>query len=259
MLRQKLYRFLIELTNSRLTSYLLKRLALSKKSKFLIKSFANTYQIDLAEMEKKIEEYTSLHDFFTRRLKPNSRTFESSPNTIISPVDGKIEEFGKINEHSVIHAKNRPYSVIEMLGNDEAANKYINGHFIVIYLSPQNYHRIHCPLNGKVVRQVTLGGKSYPVNNLGLKYGKDPLSKNFRIVSEIQNNNKHYSLIKVGAMFVNSIELLHSSELVEKGEEVGYFSFGSTVVLLFEEGSVELSDLKSKQKVRLGDKIGVWK
>jgi phosphatidylserine decarboxylase len=260
MLRQKLYRFLIELTNSRLISNFLRNFALSTKSRIIIKSFANIYKINLDEMEKPISEYSSLHEFFTRKLKVGARILEASPNTIISPVDGKIEEFGKISEHSTIHAKNRPYSVSEMLGDEEVAKKYIDGHFMVIYLSPQNYHRIHCPISGRVVRQQKLGGKSYPVNNLSLKYGKDPLSKNFRIISEFLTDNKHYSLVKVGAMFVNSIELIHTSEEVIKGEEVGYFSFGSTVVLLFEAGAVELSDnLKSGQVVRLGDKIGNWK
>ena len=105
-----------------------------------------------------------------------------------------------------------------------------------------DYHRMHSPMDGVVVKQYVLGQKSYPVNQLGLTYGRNPLSHNYRMVSEIQyNGEQRYAFIKVGAMFVNSIELTNTTTQWRKGEEVGYFSFGSTVVMLFEKNAVQFS------------------
>lgn len=125
---------------------------------------------------------------------------------------------------------------------------------MVLYLSPSHYHRIHSPLTGTVLRRFTLGRKSYPVNQLGLKYGREPLSKNYRVVTELVSRDKNVAVVKVGAMFVNSIELVHERENVQKGEEMAYFTFGSTVVLLFEKGMVQVNtSLQKGQEIRLGE------
>ncbi|CJA99751.1 Phosphatidylserine decarboxylase proenzyme [Streptococcus pneumoniae] len=143
-----------------------------------------------------------------------------------------------------------------MLGNEERATRYAGGTYMVIYLSPSHYHRIHSPLSGSVTERFVLGRKSYPVNAAGMEYGKEPLSKNYRSVTEVSSDGEHMALVKVGAMFVNSIELLHERDTVQKGEEMAYFTFGSTVVLLFEKDMIEVvQELKSGQELRLGQKI----
>ena len=231
----KIYQLLIELTNGRWSSSLLRKFAQSKVSRRIIPSFAKYYKINLDEMERPIHEYASLHDFFTRALIQGAREINQDTATVISPVDAVLEDSGHIHVDSTFQVKGKVYSVTEMLGNHQVAEKYLGGRYIVLYLSPSHYHRIHSPVEGTVTRKSTLGQKSYPVNKWGMTLGKHPLSKNYREITEIQHTGGVLSVIKVGAMFVNSIERTHSGDTLHKGEEIGYFSFGSTVVLLFEK------------------------
>lgn len=258
MLIQSFYRLMIELTNGKWTSSLLKRFALSKASRLFIPSFAKLYQINESEMEKDLKDYHTLHDFFTRKLKAGARIPDQNPQAVSSPVDAVIEDIGMIEPSHIITVKGKNYSIKEMLGDDRKVEKYSSGHYMIFYLSPSHYHRIHSPVSGKVVDQWTLGGKSYPVNKYGLKYGKDSLSKNYRKITEVKHAGGGFlSIVKVGAMFVNSIEVIHEGDDLIKGNEMAYFSFGSTVVLLFEKNSFEpLSSIHVPFDVNVGDCIG---
>ncbi|KKK33121.1 phosphatidylserine decarboxylase [Mesobacillus campisalis] len=254
---QSLYRLMIELTNRRWSSTLLKRFARSSASKWVVPSFARTYKINQEEMEKELGEYKSLHDFFIRRLKPGTRITEAASDAIVSPVDAIIEDIGPVVPELEIHVKGKVYSIAEMLGSAEAASPYREGTYMVLYLSPTHYHRIHSPVSGTILNQWSLGSRSYPVNALGLKYGKGTLSKNYRMVTEIDYGSGRLALVKVGAMFVNSIETVHEGERLKKGEEMAYFSFGSTVVLLFEKDGIELAeDIVLPAHVKVGEKLG---
>ena len=102
-----------------------------------------------------------------------------------------------------------------MLGNEERAQRYAGGTYMVIYLSPSHYHRIHSPLSGSVIERFVLGRKSYPVNAAGMEYGKNHC-QNYRSVTEVNSDGEHMALVKVGAMFVNSIELLHEETLFKR-------------------------------------------
>ncbi|MCP8967201.1 phosphatidylserine decarboxylase [Ectobacillus ponti] len=255
-MRRTLYRFLIELTNGRFTSYLLRKFAQSRLSRAIIPSYARVFKIQQGEMEKELHEYRTLHELFTRRLKEGRRPIEQSADIIISPVDGVFADAGPITEDKVFHVKGKNYSVADMLGSQEKAGTYKGGTYVILYLSPSHYHRIHSPVSGRVLRRYTLGRKSYPVNELGLKYGKDTLSKNYRSITEVDSAGKHTAIVKVGAMFVNSIELLHRNDELQKGEEMAYFTFGSTVVLLFERGMAEVdAGLKPGQGVVVGQRL----
>ncbi|WP_062355652.1 phosphatidylserine decarboxylase [Bacillus kwashiorkori] len=256
-MRKFFYRLLIELTNRKTSSLLLSKLSQSKLSKKFIPSFIKLYHINIEEVEKNLHEYHSIQEFFTRTLKAGSRPINKDPHTVISPVDGVIEAFGTIDEESLFYVKNKQYSLADMFANEEEIEKYIGGQYIIIYLSPSNYHRIHSPLDGKIVKKFTLGKRSYPVNRLGLLYGKDPLSKNFRKITIIEHPLGKLALVKIGAMFVNSIEYLHDNERTTKGEELAYFAFGSTVILLFENGTFRFSEtVKLKSPVHVGEPIG---
>jgi phosphatidylserine decarboxylase len=260
MLKEKFLKVLLELPNRRFISYILRKFATSSISKILIPTYSKTFNIRLDEMEKDIKEYQSLHEFFTRRLKDGVRTVDTTTaDTVVSPVDCVVGDFGIINEHKQFTVKGKTYSIIDMLGNEERAHKYMGGQYFVLYLSPSHYHRIHSPIDGEVVERFELGKKSSPVNELGLKYGKSPLSKNYRVVSELVHNGQHVAVVKVGAMFVNTIHVTNESSVFTRGEEVGYFSFGSTIVLLFEKGSFEIDEsIHYKQDLFLGQKIGTW-
>lgn len=261
LLKETIYRSLIELTNGKWSSYLIKKFAYSKNSRFIIPAFAKTYKINVDEMQQPLIEYNSLHDFFIRKLKDNARTFPHSHDQIISPVDAVIEDCGEINREQSIIVKGKSYSILEMLGNEEMVNKYIDGQFIVLYLSPSDYHRIHSPVSGSITNQWSLGSKSYPVNKYGMKWGNDTLSKNYRTVTEIQTDlHTHICMVKVGAMFINSIVLSHQGNNLIQGEEMAYFSFGSTVVLLFEKNTFQRNTIQTvPYKIKIGEVIGELK
>ncbi|PHA00952.1 phosphatidylserine decarboxylase [Bacillus pseudomycoides] len=255
-MRRTLYRLLIELTNGRFTSYVLRNFAQSRLSSIVIPSYAKVFQIRQDEMEKDLKEYGTLHELFTRKLKEGKRSIDTEVSSIVSPVDGVFAGHGPIDQAKMFEIKGKQYSIVDMLGTEERAARYAGGTYMVIYLSPSHYHRIHSPLSGTVTERFVLGRKSYPVNAAGMKYGKDTLSKNYRSVTEIESEGERMALVKVGAMFVNSIELLHEREVVQKGEEMAYFTFGSTVVLLFEKDMIEVvQSLTSGQEVRVGEKV----
>ncbi|PYF08797.1 phosphatidylserine decarboxylase [Ureibacillus chungkukjangi] len=258
-MKEKIYQSLIELTNGKYSSFMLKKLVTSPISKNLIGRYSKVYGIDVNEVSGDLKSFASLQDFFTRQLKEEVRPVNLSKDLFVSPVDAKVESFGQIGEDAIFTVKGKPYTLMDLLGNEQVIDKYKNGQYIVFYLSPANYHRIHSPLDGTVIRQYTLGNKSYPVNQLGLTYGKKPISKNYRMVSEVQfQNNKHVTLIKVGAMFVNSITLTNVSTAWKKGEEIGFFGFGSTVVMLFEKDSISFTENINKgHNVKMGEPIAI--
>lgn len=248
---------MIELTNSKWSSQIIKKFATSKISRFIVPSFVKVYKINQLEMEKSINDYPTLHELFVRKLKQGARKNDVHPLSVVSPVDAVIEDIGLINQTSEIYVKGKVYSIAEMLGNEQVLPKYINGIYMILYLSPSHYHRIHSPITGEIVGQWTLGEKSYPVNKMGLKYGKAPLSKNFRTITEMKHDHGHLAVAKVGAMFVNSIEVVHIGEQIIKGEELAYFTFGSTVVLLFEKDSFEINpSLQTPAPIKVGEKLG---
>ncbi|MEK3890649.1 phosphatidylserine decarboxylase [Bacillus sp. FSL K6-3431] len=256
-MKGKLYRGLIQSLNGPVVSNVLLKYAQSKWSKPIIKFYARAYRINVAEMRDNMETYPNLHAFFTRRLKTDSRPINFEPNTIVSPVDGILEDCGTISPACEIIVKHKAYSISEMLGGEDKANKYIGGTYLILYLSPSHYHRIHSPIDGKVVSTYSLGGKSYPVNRLGLKYGNSTLAKNFRIVTELKHHTNSMAMVKVGAMFINSVKVVNQHHEWKKGDEVAYFSFGSTVVLLFEKGMFQLKQsLSTPAEIRMGEHLG---
>ncbi|MBG9549498.1 phosphatidylserine decarboxylase [Cytobacillus firmus] len=250
------YRLLIELTNGRWTSGILQKFAQSSLSRRVIPSFSRIYNINESEMEKKLHEYPTLHEFFIRKLKEGVRVTDESPDSAVSPVDAVIEDIGDIREDRIITVKGKDYSISEMLGANKAG-KYAGGTYMIFYLSPSHYHRIHSPVTGKVADQWILGLKSFPVNKWGLKYGRETLSKNFRSITEVKHGDSAIAIVKVGAMFVNSIELTHEGDQLEKGKEMAYFTFGSTVILLFEKGKFQLEkSIKTPAHIKVGERIG---
>lgn len=231
----------------------------AKSSRKMISLFANVYNVNQEEMEVPLSEYTSLQHFFTRTLKAGVRPVEAGENVFVSPVDGVVNAFGSIKDVMEYTIKNKPIVLKEMMGDTEKAAKYKNGKYIIFYLSPRHYHRIHSPVKGSKTSAWTLGGKSYPVNRFGIKHGNRPLSTNFRTITEIQSRHQHVAVVKVGALNVNSIHLTHSRQNVEPGEELAYFSFGSTVILLIENENFQFSSLLCEgMEIKYGEKIGFF-
>lgn len=257
-MRQICYRLLIELSNGKWSSLLIKKFAHSTWSKKIIRSFAKVYKINVEEMEKSLNEYQTLHEFFIRKLKKDARDINCKSNEVISPVDALIEDIGVISGNKTIVVKGKTYSISEMLGNEKNVEKYVGGTYLIFYLSPSDYHRIHSPVSGEITKQWTLGDKSYPVNKYGLTYGIAPLAKNYRTLTEVKiKNNQHVLIVKVGAMFINSIVVNHKDDMLAQGEEMAYFSFGSTVILFFEKETFTTKDfLSTPHPVKIGEVIG---
>lgn len=257
MLEQQFYRIIIRVLNGPVISKILKNFACSNFSKPFIIPYAKIYKINLEESLEDMKSYRNLHAFFTRNLKDSARPIDMGMNTVVSPVDGILEDIGNIEINNEIMVKNKSYSIIEMLGHEERALRYADGTYLILYLSPSHYHRIHSPLTVQVVDTYELGGRSFPVNRLGIKYGDATLAKNYRIVSELIHDNKRLAMVKVGAMFINSIQRVNNHREWKKGEEVAYFSFGSTVVLLFEKNTFTKDSILSKgDEVKMGSVLG---
>ncbi|MGE6375451.1 phosphatidylserine decarboxylase [Peribacillus muralis] len=257
---QSFYRILIELTNGRYSSGLLKHFSQSRWSRPLIAQYVKTFNLNQQEFGGDIKTYSNLHELFTRKLKEEVRPITSLPCAVACPVDGVLEDAGEIRTDKKIVVKGKVYSMEEMLGDELTLEKYLGGKYLVLYLSPSHYHRIHAPIKGSVIKRWTLGRKSYPVNKWGMKYGKEPLSKNYRTITELQNEEGSLAMVKVGAMYINSIVITDQSKELEKGQEFSYFSFGSTVVLLFEKNKFELEgNLSIPADVRVGETIGFMK
>ena len=256
-MREKLYQTMIELTNGKWSSSLIRSFTKSSVSRRMIPYYINYFNISTQDTIQKSTDFTSLHDFFIRKVKVESRPIDREFNSIISPVDATIETFGDITGDGLFYVKQKTYTLQDMLGSEKIASSFQNGKYIILYLSPAEYHRIHSPVDGKVLSQYSLGEKSYPVNKWGLQYGKQTISGNYRMLTELEMPNEKKCIhIKVGAMFVNSIELTNNSTVWNKGEEVGYFSFGSTVVMLFEADSVVFSNKVHPGKfVRMGENV----
>ena len=134
-MKEKLYQRLIELTNGKQSSHLLQTIAKAKWSKRIIPSYMRVYDINLEEVSKKPQQFSSLHDFFTRELLEDARPITQSPSTFASPVDAKIESFGRIEWDMTFQVKRKPYALQDLLGNDERAMQYTDGFYIVFYLS----------------------------------------------------------------------------------------------------------------------------
>lgn len=254
MWKKFFYQKTIELTNNRTTSKLLQLFATSKMSKHCIASYSKLYHIDMRDVVGPMNQFQSLQQFFTRELKEEARPIDAREQIVTSPVDGKIESFGDVTAAQHYVVKGKEYSLLDVFGNEDIASSYVGGQYIVFYLSPSNYHRVHSPVDGQLMRQYFLGSKSYPVNQLGLTYGKKPLSHNYRCVTELQTQCGKMAVVKVGAMFVNSIQLTEKKQQWTKGDEVGLFEFGSTVMVFFEKGKTSFTQNVQKDAIiRVGE------
>lgn len=257
-MRKKLFKHFVELTGNPLASSLIRAFSKSRLSQPVVRPFVKTFGIKTDEMQYPLSHYKSLHSLFTRRLTDDIRPIDPSARTIISPVDGVVKDMGKISAEQTFYIKDQLYELDQILGDPKKATLYENGYFYVLYLSPKHYHRIHYPINGKLVSRYALGEKSFPVNDLGIRYGNNIFATNYRIMSELATEFGKINFIKVGALNINSIDLINTSSSFQKGDELGYFSFGSTVILLLENNPHFTSTIKLNSEVEVGQAIGKW-
>jgi len=253
------FRLMTELSSRKWVSRAAGKFANSAFSRRLIPRFARMYGIDPTEAELAMDQYPSLNAFFTRRLKPGLRPVDPDADTATSPVDGRISGIGTVKDGTLLNVKGQDYAVEALLNGSPRAVNYRNGFFIIIYLSPSDYHRIHSPVTGTIVEKEHVPGRVYPVNEFGMRHMKRTLSRNERVITYIRHDRGEAAVVKVGAMNVSSIRYADGlGSRIAKGDELAMFEFGSTVVLLFEQGTFRpRPDLMLNSKVRMGEAIGV--
>jgi len=243
----------------------------------LIPYYIRRFNVDLSQVEQPVSHYRTLLDFFVRGLKEGARPVDPASDRIISPVDGTVSQVGTVQEGSLLQAKGVTYSLEALLGG-EAANsrRFLGGAFITLYLSPRDYHRIHVPVKGKVHRLTYIPGTLFPVNSIGVRRVRGLFSRNERLITYLHSPAGEVALVKVGATNVGSIRVYYDDQVrtnrpgrrrestktykhpvtLEKGEELGRFEFGSTVILVFEPGrTVWVDDLSPGQSVQMGQAI----
>ncbi len=238
-----------------------------------VKAFAKRYGVDLTEAERPVGEYASLGDFFIRRLKAGARPIDRRPKIAVSPADGRVLNFGRLDGETLLQVKGRPYSVRDLLGSASEAEPYIGGTWVTIYLSPRDYHRVHFPTEGTVTSARYIAGTLWPVNRAAVERIERLFCVNERVVTHVDGPLGRVALVMVGATNVGHITMAYDATLeankggtagarsytppirVARGDEMGTFHLGSTVVMVFADPRVELASLREDQPIRIGECI----
>ncbi|WP_428742005.1 phosphatidylserine decarboxylase [Tenacibaculum sp.] len=229
-----------------------------------INNFVRELQIDMNEAERPSEDYISFNDFFYRKLKPSAREIE---NGFVSPGDGKMLAFKNVADVHDFFIKGRKFTLEEFLGNKELAKKYQNSSLIILRLAPNDYHRYHFPYDGIPSEMTKIKGSYFSVSPYALASNFTKVfCENKREYCEMTTQDKGDILIApVGATMVGSIiETYTPNTPVKKGDEMGYFAFGgSTIVILVNNSKITidqdiLDNTKNKMEtfVKMGEKIG---
>jgi phosphatidylserine decarboxylase len=249
---KRIARYAFALLPHKLISSLAGFFASSFLSRPFIVPFAKHFRINLDEAQKPLNQYPSLNAFFTRLLKDGTRPVFGDENSIVSPVDGTVSQMGKIQNGTLIQAKGIHYSVSDLIGSAHA-DRFEGGTYMCIYLSPSDYHRIHSPIGGTIYRQERTPGRLYPVNDIGVYHVKGLFTKNERVTTFISQASKHCAVVKVGAFIVGSVQTTIKSGEIAPGGELGYFQFGSTVILLFDKPFGDIPQRSEGEKLLMGE------
>ena len=239
-------------------------------SRLEIRKFIAFHQLDMSEVLLPMEEFRTFNEFFYRQLKPDARPCSAPDNLfiVVSPADCRSVVFNRMDDATRIWVKGREFSIERLLGSayPEDANRYKNGALGIFRLAPQDYHRFHIPVDGIMGKPKTIQGEYYTVNPMAIRSALDVYGENVRVVIPIDSvSHGRVMVICVGAMMVGSTVITRKEgEQVRRSEELGYFKFGgSTILLLFEEGTmrfdddlVENSNTALETLVRVGMSIG---
>jgi phosphatidylserine decarboxylase len=243
-----------------------------------IRWFARRYDVDMSEaINSDPASYPSFNAFFTRALRDGARPIDPDANSIVCPADGAVSQAGHIDGGRILQAKGQWYSTLELVGGDEnLAAAFDGGAFATIYLSPRDYHRVHMPIAGQLLRSIYIPGELFSVNQTTADNVPRLFARNERLVCVFETACGPVAVILVGAMIVAAIETVWAGQVapaarreicselpaapvrLDKGAEMGRFKLGSTVVLLFGRNAVAWDRaLSAGAAVRMGQRIGV--
>jgi phosphatidylserine decarboxylase len=243
----------------------------------LIRWFVGRYGVDMAEAaDPDIASYRSFNAFFTRPLKAGARPLADAD--FVCPVDGAISQFGAIEDHHILQAKGHLFTTTELVGGDAAlAAQFRHGSFANLYLSPRDYHRLHMPCDGRLLRMIYVPGALFSVNPVTARGVPNLFARNERVVCVFESpEHGPFVMVLVGATIVGSMatawhgvvnpvrtdkpsEWTYGDKniVLEKGEEMGRFLLGSTIVMLFRPNSIVFNpDWAPERPVRLGEPMG---
>jgi len=247
-----------------------------------IRWFIRHYKIDMSEaVLEQPSDYKTFNEFFTRYLKPELRPLlANEPHLFAHPVDGAVSQLGDIEDGRIFQAKGHDYSLLELLGGDEEAAKHFeDGDFATIYLAPKDYHRIHMPCDGVLRKMIYVPGDLYSVNPLTVANVPNLFARNERVIAIFDGEFGPFAMILVGATIVASIGTVWSGTVtpptgqdthawhypasgdqairLNKGDEMGHFKLGSTVILLFPDDVIDFTDdLEPGSVTRVGGILG---
>jgi phosphatidylserine decarboxylase len=244
----------------------------------LLRGYARAYDLDLGEAEHPIEHYPSLQALFTRRLGADARPLPAGEDVAVAPSDGAICEAGVAVGGKLLEAKGSLFTLRELLADDDLATRLTGGSYVVIYLSPRDYHRVHFPVGGTVVSWRHIPGKLFPVGSKSVRREPGLFARNERFVTTIEGSAGLCAVVMVAAVGVGHITASYDPEVAThrhgfaggsvrskrfespptatRGQELGIFNLGSTTVTIFEPDRVELCDLACNAPIKMGTPVG---
>ena len=258
--------------------YRLARIRSTSIKNGLIRGFLKIYDVDTGEVDRRIpDDFPTFNAFFTRELAADARPIATDPAALVSPVDGTLSQAGTLTEDRLLQAKGLEYSLDDLLAIDLAdARRFRDGSFATIYLAPYNYHRVHAPMDGNLVAAHYVPGDLFSVNNATATYLPGLFHRNERLNLHFETAAGPLAVIFVGAMNVGSITTPWTGEVrprrsgvvetldiaahptsVGRGDLLGWFNMGSTVILLLPEGACSWNpDFEPGAVTRMGAAIG---
>jgi phosphatidylserine decarboxylase len=246
---------------------------------FLIRRFVGLYNINVEELSHPVPDgFPSLNAFFTRELAADARSIEDREDIVVSPVDGTVSAAGTIERGRLFQAKGIDYALSDLLATDIAdADRFAGGSFATIYLAPYNYHRVHAPMAGELVSATYVPGNLYSVNDATVRQLRDLFIGNERLICHFDGLTGPFAMIFVGALNVGTINTIWTGDIrprkngvaesidianvaapteTGKGDTIGWFNMGSTVILLAPPGGADYSALSAGETVLVGQRIG---
>ncbi|ALA25226.1 phosphatidylserine decarboxylase [Piscirickettsia salmonis] len=247
-----------------------------------LRDFVKRYGVDMSEaIEENPDHYRTFNQFFTRAIKPELRPITQDKHIVTSPVDGTISQIGNIHQEQLIQAKGFQFSAASLLGSVEDARAFTDGLFTTLYLAPRDYHRVHMPCAGRLTHMRYIPGELFSVNPYTASHIDGLFARNERVVCFFETEQGPMAMVLVGAIIVASIETVWAGTIapgtprevrtwhyrhnknshiyLDKGEEMGRFKLGSTVILMMGKGVAQWQQqLTSGHSVRMGMPIGEY-
>ncbi len=240
-----------------------------------LRLFARLAGVDLDELDRPLESFGSLQELFTRPLPPGARVIDPAADSLVAPCDGRWGASGVVEGGALCQVKGRTYTAASLLGDATRAADFENGCYATFYLAPHNYHRFHTPCDLELDAADHIPGSLWPVNDAGLRGVENLFARNERIAAYARVPGGTLCMVAVGAVMVGKVRLTFDDLTtnladvatvrrrtysppvpVGKGEEWGWFEFGSTIVLLATPATLSLDQQEPGTPLRLGERIG---